>query len=98
MFFALQVRGWTRKLEIDNKQEEEKKNMQISRLVLTAALALAGISGSTIAAPIDGTYTANTLPANDDGSTKPAYTKDFLHLNVEGYEALNRELIRSLSL
>ena len=36
--------------------------------------------------------------ANNDGVTKPEYTKDFLHLNREGYEALNRELIRHLRL
>jgi lysophospholipase L1-like esterase len=41
--------------------------------------------------------TAKVL-TNSEGITAPLYSKDFLHLNVKGYEALNRELVRCLGL
>ncbi len=32
----------------------------------------------------------------ENGKTKTAYTKDLLHINSAGYEAINRELVEVL--
>jgi lysophospholipase L1-like esterase len=42
-------------------------------------------------------FDTTPILANDDGLVNPIYSKDLLHLNAKGYEALNQELARTIN-
>ena len=43
-------------------------------------------------------FDAANLLADPEGKTKPEYSFDLLHLNAEGYQVLNQELVKILNL